>query len=62
MLIPNKAGMMTHEQVGYILALADELGEFDKALDFIRETREKKEAEEMIERLEERITKQEVYQ
>ena len=61
MLIPNKLGMMTHEQVGYILALSDELGEFDKALDFIRDVQTLKEAETLIERLEERILAQEEY-
>lgn len=61
MLIPNKRGMMTHEQVGYILALSDELGEFDKALEFIREPQEEKEAQELINRMEDRILKQEAY-
>lgn len=58
MLIPNKLGMMTHEQVGYILALSDELGEWDKGIYFIRDVVEYGEAKKLINELEDRIYKE----
>jgi hypothetical protein len=48
-------GRMTHEQVGRILTLADELGEFDNGLEFIGKVRSEEEAERYINDLAGRI-------
>jgi hypothetical protein len=50
-------GMMTSEQAGEIILLARDIDEetFNAAVEFVREPREKHEAKEMIQKLEQTI-------
>lgn len=50
-----KPWRMTHEQTGIILTLCDELGEFDKGLEFIKGVKSREEADSYISDLKERI-------
>jgi hypothetical protein len=51
-LLETREGFMTHEQVGKICVLADELGKFDELfLNYIQRTRRYEEAEEHISKL-----------
>lgn len=55
-MIPNtKMGEMTDEQCGAIIRLSDEIGEFDKAIEWIKSYRSEKDADEKLDYIKARI-------